>query len=52
MKNYTTPRTLAQCNFDTGYPSVTVRRRRTVDVLFTVVLFACAGIGAFLYLAR
>ena len=52
MKNITTPRTLAQCTFDVGYASVTVRKRRTVDVLFTVVLFACAGIGAFLYLAR
>jgi hypothetical protein len=52
VKNYTTPRTLAQCEFVTGYSSVSVRKRRTVDVLFTVVLFACAGIGAFLYLAR
>ena len=49
MKNYTTPRTLAQCNFDTGYPSVTVKRRRTVDVLFTVVLAVVAAVSIFFY---
>lgn len=51
MKNVVTPRTLAQCTFETGYESVTIKEPRIVSVMFAICLFACAGIGAVLYLS-
>lgn len=41
MKNLTTPRTIAECNFTTGYQQAPAERRITLaDVLYGVV---CAG---------
>jgi hypothetical protein len=44
--------TVDRMTTDHGIAGWHYKRSRAVDVLFTVVLFACAGIGAFLYLAR
>ena len=46
MRNVKTPRTLAECNFDVGYPSVQMQRAQTRFEAFMSVLLACA-IGIF-----
>lgn len=46
MKNYRTPRTLADCTFDVGYPTLEMQRVETRFEAFLGVLLACAiGIG-------
>ena len=46
MKNYTTPRTMAECSFTTGYQSKRLRRVDWGEVLRGLVTFAVfAGIG-------
>jgi hypothetical protein len=53
MKNYRTPRTLAESSFATGYP-IAKRRSESVvlQVLFVVMLFGGVGMLSFLYLSR
>ncbi len=43
MKNITTPRTLAECSFTTGYPQTGRRARGALGVVFVLVLFAFIG---------
>lgn len=46
MKNITTPRTLAECNFSIGYPTVALpnRRERVAGVVLAVVIgILCAA---------
>jgi hypothetical protein len=47
MKNFTTPRTLADCQWRTGYVEAPADRRITLaDVGYTIVCIAAfAGIG-------
>lgn len=42
MKNTKTPRTLADCNFDVGYPTVEMQHVQTRTEAFLSVLLACA----------
>ena len=44
MKNLKTPRTLAECNFDVGYPTREMDRAETRFEAFMGVVLAC-GIG-------
>jgi hypothetical protein len=46
MKNYTTPRTLAECTFDTGYPVASVQSRLNSIAGYLLAI----GIGASLTL--
>lgn len=50
MKNHTTPRTLAECQFMTGYRGVRIEPRRSLrDFLLGAATFAIfAGIGVML----
>lgn len=36
-----TPRTLSECRFEVGYPSLTPRRWRIRDAVYPVVVFLC-----------
>jgi hypothetical protein len=46
MKNYTTPRTLAESQFTCGYPQVPRQRQNTWRDILPSALLACAiGIG-------
>jgi hypothetical protein len=42
MRNERTPRTLAECNFDVGYPTREMQRVQTRFESFMSVLLACA----------
>lgn len=43
MKNLTTPRTLAECEFATGYPAIpSVRRERWAGALAFVTVFGAS----------
>jgi len=44
MKNYQTPRTLAECNFDVGYQQAEIKSVQSRFEAFLSVLLAC-GIG-------
>lgn len=46
MKNITTPRTLAECNFNVGYPDARIEGAQARLEAFLSVLLACA-IGIF-----
>ena len=46
MKNITTPRTLAECHFDVGYPEIQMKSVQSRLEAFLSVLLACA-IGIF-----
>ena len=46
MKNITTPRTLAECRFDVGYPDARIESTQARLEAFLSVLLACA-IGIF-----
>jgi len=50
MKNHTTPRTLAECDFSIGYPSTSNHQRdKRIDRLCAIGTIAiCAGIGILL----
>lgn len=46
MKSNTTPRTLADCQFEVGYPTAEIRAVESRFEAFMSVLLACAiGIG-------
>ncbi len=49
MKNERTPRTLSECDFTTGYPSVPRGREMLADAIYAIIIGLCAaGIGAML----
>jgi len=48
MKNYRTPRTIAECNFDTGYPTAYISK---TDAVLGWCLAGAIGIGLGLFLA-
>lgn len=49
MKNERTPRTLSECDFTTGYPSVPRARELFADGVYAIIVVVCAAaIGAML----
>lgn len=50
MKNYTTPRTLAECQFTTGYPSMAYRVTTTERIKdYALALVIGVGLAAALF---
>ena len=50
MKNYTTPRTLAESQFTTGYPSMAYRTSRAERVAdYALAIAIGAGLAAVLF---